>query len=586
MPSVQPLNSQDPTAVGGHRLIGRLGAGGQGVVYLGESPSGERVAVKLLRFGGDARERRYFAKELAAARKVDPFCTARILAADVEGDLPYIVSEFIDGPPLRQVVREDGPLHGSALHRLAIGTATALVAIHQADVVHRDLKPANVLLGPDGPRVIDFGVAHVVDATLSGHVTGTPAFMAPEQLRNEPPGRAADMFAWGGTIVYAATGRAPFGEDHLGAVVSRIQHAEPDLGDLDGPLREIAAACLDKDPTRRPSARQALSWLLGEEDRRSPGEDGLRSSGGEGLRPGDEEGLWSAGGEDRRSVGGEGVRSAGGENRWSVGGKRTAADESLSGDPGLRAEKAGPGATISVTEPGSASADGSRREDDGWSTVSGTPLRIRRPARTLLAAGGAVACVAALAVAATTLLPGRSRPGHARTSPSPTHAANLTWFDTLGLPLPTGWTVADTGTGRHVLTEPCTKPKEEFFEASCTGFWVMGAKQITLGSEGFGSYQAGHRMYYPSSGAESCPGRPSTFIVTPQKPTFTEQRQIGGRPATYSEYVVDCVDQSDPHKTADGYSEREWYVPDRQVLIIDVSSDPNVPDVLAKASWR
>src|SRR4051794_6183447 len=122
MPSAQPLNSHDPAAVGGYRLIGRLGAGGQGVVFLGESPSGERVAVKILRFGGDERERRYFAKELAAARMVDPFCTARILAADVEGDLPYIVSEFIDGPSLRQVVREDGPLRGSALHRLAIGT--------------------------------------------------------------------------------------------------------------------------------------------------------------------------------------------------------------------------------------------------------------------------------------------------------------------------------------------------------------------------------------------------------------------------------------------------------------------------------
>ncbi|WP_460341133.1 serine/threonine-protein kinase [Actinoallomurus acanthiterrae] len=564
MPSAQPLNSLDPAAVGGYRLIGRLGAGGQGVVYLGESPSGERVAVKLLRFGGDARERRYFAKELAAARKVDPFCTARILDADVEGDLPYIVSEFIDGPSLRQVVREDGPLRGSVLHRLAIGTATALVAIHQADVVHRDFKPANVLLGPDGPRVIDFGVAHVVDATISGHVIGTPAFMAPEQLRNEPPGRATDMFAWGGTLVYAATGRPPFGEDHLGAVVSRIQHMPPDLGDFNGPLREIAAACLDKDPARRPSARQALSWLLGEEGPRSYGGEALRSSGEQGQRASGKGGGRSSGEDDRRSPGGE----------------RRAGDEPLPGDSGMAAL----GATMSVTVPGSAPAHRSGPEEGGWSTVLGaTPPR---RARTLLAVGGVVVCVAALAVAAATLLPGRSRRGHAPISPSPTPAANLTWLDTLGLPLRTGWTVADTGTGRHVLTRPCAKPKADFFETTCTGFWVMGPKQISLASEGFGSYRAGRQMYYPSSGAEPCPGLPSAFIVTPQKPSFTESRQIGGHPATYSEYVVDCVDQADPKKTVNGYTEREWYVADRQVLIVDVASDPDVPDVLAKASWR
>ncbi|WP_433173888.1 serine/threonine-protein kinase [Actinoallomurus sp. CA-150999] len=575
MPSAQPLNSQDPAAVGGYRLIGRLGAGGQGVVFLGESPSGERVAVKLLRFGGDARERRYFVKELAAARKVDPFCTARILDADVEGDLPYIVSEFIDGPSLRQVVREDGPLRGSALHRLAIGTATALVAIHQADVVHRDFKPANVLLGPDGPRVIDFGVAHVVDATISGHVTGTPAFMAPEQLRNEPPGRATDMFAWGGTIVYAATGRAPFGEDHLGAVVSRIQHVPPDLGDLDGPLREIAAACLDKDPARRPSARQALSWLLGEEVPRSPGDEGSRSPG--------EEHLLSLSEEGPRSPSDEGRRSPGQQDRRSPGGER-AAGEALPWDPRRRTEEAALDATMSVTAPGPAPTDRSGREEGGWSAVAGaTPPRRRR---TLLAAGSAVVCVAALAVAAATLLPGRFRPGRARTSPSPTPAANLTWFDTLGLPLRTGWTVADTGTGRHVLTRPCAKPKEGFFETTCTGFWVMGPKQISRASEGFGAYQAGRRMYYPSSGAEPCPGLPSAFIVTPQKPRFTESRQIGGRPATYSEYVVDCVDQANPQETVNGYTEREWYVADRQVLIVDVDADPDIPGVIAKASWR
>ncbi|MCO6009695.1 serine/threonine protein kinase [Actinoallomurus purpureus] len=541
MPSVQPLNSRDPDVVGGHRLLGRLGAGGQGVVYLGASPSDERVAVKLLRFGGDARERRYFAKELAAARKVDPFCTARILAADVEGDVPYIVSEFIDGPSLRQVVREDGPLRGSPLHRLAIGTATALVAIHQAGVVHRDFKPANVLLGPDGPRVIDFGVAHVADATLSGHVTGTPAFMAPEQLQNEPPGRAADMFAWGGTIVYAATGRAPFGEDNLGAVVSRIQHVAPDLGGLDGPLRDLAAACLDKDPARRPSARQALSWLLGEEGRRSFG-----------------------------------------EGRTAEG---TPADPAPGGPPG----PADPGSTVSVTAPrpgpDGAGTDRVLPADAGtaWTEPESAGAGRRARARVPLAIGAGVAAVAVLAAVTAALLPPGSRPRHRGATATP---PNLTWFDTLGLPLRTGWTVADTEDGRHVLTERCTDPKMLFFETQCAGFWVMGPNQIGTAMNGDGSYRAGRRMYYPASDVEPCPGLPEDFIVEPQKPVLTEQRQIGGRPATYSEYAVDCVDQANPHKTVSGYTEREWYVADRQILVIDVGSTPDLPDVLAKASWR
>ncbi|MEV5748794.1 serine/threonine-protein kinase [Actinoallomurus sp. NPDC052308] len=535
MPSLRPLTSQDPPEVAGYRLLGRLGEGGQGVVCLGESRSGERVAVKLLRSAGDARERRYFAKELAAARKVDPFCTARILAADVEGEVPYIVSEFIDGPSLRQVVGESGPLRGSALHRLAIGTATALVAIHQAEVVHRDFKPANVMMGPDGPRVIDFGVAHVVDATLSGNITGTPAFMAPEQLRNEPPGRAADMFAWGGTIVYAATGRPPFGQDHIGAVVSRIQHAPPDLGDLQGPLRVIAAACLDKDPARRPSARQALAWLLGEEPLPSPG----RGTAGPALR----------------------------------------------GNPGP--VPGAPGAAPSVTMPSAHPYDTTR---EPYGPGGPTAPRSRSGGRTALLVGAGAVVVAALVAVAVTLVPWNAGAGRARKptpTPTPTPPANLTWFDTLGLPLRAGWTVVDTEfSGKHVLTDRCTDPKAEFFRTPCIGFWVMGPKQISTAAHGFGTYLAGRQMYYPASDVEPCPNFPEDFIVAPKKPVVTEQRQIGGRPATYSEYAVSCAEQGGAHRTTTGYTEREWYIADRQVLIVDVTSNPDLPDVLSKAYWH
>ncbi|MBA9003912.1 protein kinase domain-containing protein [Thermomonospora cellulosilytica] len=273
-PQPRPLRPNDPREIGGYALVGRLGEGGQGTVYLGRSDSGRQVAVKVLRAdleeGSDAR--RYLDRELAAVRRVAPFCTARIITIDVDGDQPYVVSEYIDGPSLQRQVAEQGPLHGDELLRLAIGTATALAAIHQAGVVHRDLKPANVLLGPDGPRVIDFGIARPLDATSAtmSAAVGTPAYMAPEQLAAGSAGPPLDMFAWGCTMAFAANGVPPFGNDSIPAVMQRILHGEPALGALGGPLRDLVAACLDKDPARRPTALQALTALLGGGEHRDP----------------------------------------------------------------------------------------------------------------------------------------------------------------------------------------------------------------------------------------------------------------------------------------------------------------------------
>ncbi|WP_327090593.1 serine/threonine protein kinase [Nonomuraea sp. NBC_01738] len=257
MPPIEPLREGDPTAIGPYRLAGRLGAGGQGVVYLGQGPDGRPVAVKVLR-EGLAGER--FAKEIEAARRVEPFCIAQVLDASPVGR-PYIVTEYIEGPSLQQAGRH----HGADLQRLAVATATALAAIHQAGIVHRDFKPANVLLGRGGPRVIDFGIARSVaaGATVSSGVMGTPAYMAPEQLAGEAVGPAADVFAWASVIVFAATGSPPFGEDTLPAVINRILHNEPQLGDLAPPLRGVVLECLAKDPARRPSMREVLLRLLG-----------------------------------------------------------------------------------------------------------------------------------------------------------------------------------------------------------------------------------------------------------------------------------------------------------------------------------
>ncbi|MFI0369052.1 protein kinase [Actinomadura sp. 1N219] len=261
-----PLQAHDPAAVGGYRLVARLGEGGQGVVYLAEDPDGRRVAVKCLkvRLDGDAKARERFAAEVAAAKRVAEFCTARVLDADLDGSVPYLVSEFVDGVSLLRAVRQGGVRTGADLERLAIGTATALVAIHQAKVVHRDFKPGNVLLSAQGPRVVDFGISRVLEGAGedSSQVVGTPAYMAPELFAGGRAGPAVDVFAWGCTVVFAATGRSPFAAATIEAVMRRISDDEPDLGDLRGRLRDLVVRCLDKDPARRPDSEDLLLGLL------------------------------------------------------------------------------------------------------------------------------------------------------------------------------------------------------------------------------------------------------------------------------------------------------------------------------------
>ncbi|GAA2629884.1 serine/threonine-protein kinase [Actinomadura fulvescens] len=276
------LEPDDPERLGRYELTGRLGEGGQGVVYAGRGPDGGEVAVKLLRtqVARDPKARERFVRELGFAERVAEFCTARVLEADIQGDQPYIVSEFVPGPSLYELVRDEGPRTGAALQRLAIGTATALAAIHQAGVVHRDFKPPNVLMSEDGPRVIDFGIAKALDgtSTMTSQVVGTPAYMAPEQVSGQEPGTWTDMFAWGATILFAATGRSPFGADTVPAVMHRILHVNPDTSALPQPLAGLVTACLAKEPAHRPTATHVLLALLGL-----------------GTAPGDADGLLAAG---------------------------------------------------------------------------------------------------------------------------------------------------------------------------------------------------------------------------------------------------------------------------------------------------
>ncbi|MFI6323740.1 serine/threonine-protein kinase [Nonomuraea sp. NPDC050556] len=256
----------DPERLGSYWLAGRLGAGGQGIVYDAYDERGDRYAVKVLHGGVSAQ----LAKEAQAAQQVASFCTVKIVDVRLDGAPPYIVSEFVEGPSLRQAVEERGAYQGDALRRLATALATALAAVHEAGVVHRDLKPENVLLAPDGPRVIDFGVARTAEMSLTttGFVAGTPTYMAPEVFTGKRAGPPADVFAWGGVVLYAATGVDPFQAESLGGVMHRVLTVDPDLSAIDAPLRDLLKDALAKDPEQRPAAKDLLMRLL-----QSPGTD-------------------------------------------------------------------------------------------------------------------------------------------------------------------------------------------------------------------------------------------------------------------------------------------------------------------------
>ncbi|GAA2594787.1 hypothetical protein GCM10010435_87260 [Winogradskya consettensis] len=258
------LTNYDPRRAGRYRLVGRLGRGGQGTVYLGEDEDGGFAAVKVLNVDVrlDARARERFLREIAAARQVASFCTAQILDVDVDGDPPYVASEFIEGRNLGDEVTRHGPLHGTRLERMAISTITALAAIHQAGVVHCDFKPGNVVCGPDGARVIDFGIARAAGDAGHSTVVGSPSYMSPERYANAGVGPPADVFAWAATVAYAASGEPPFGTDSMPAIMNRVLNEAPRLPGLGSALDELLRDCLRKDPGARPQAREALLRLV------------------------------------------------------------------------------------------------------------------------------------------------------------------------------------------------------------------------------------------------------------------------------------------------------------------------------------
>ena len=253
-----------PDRLGPYRLLDRIGEGGMGVVYLARDPEQRSVAVKVLRpaVAGDPNARRRLAREVETMRRVRSPFVAEVLDTDVSSETPYIVTRYVPGRTLDEVVTQEGPLSGSRLIRVAAGLADALAAIHAAGVVHRDLKPGNVMLMNGDPVVIDFGIAQALDSTrltMTGMFMGTPGYLSPEVIEGQNSTSFSDVHAWGATVAFAATGRPPFGTGSYETIFYRIVNGQPDLSGVPAPMAELLAAALRRDPAQRPAAIQLRS---------------------------------------------------------------------------------------------------------------------------------------------------------------------------------------------------------------------------------------------------------------------------------------------------------------------------------------
>ncbi|MEY9858223.1 serine/threonine protein kinase [Catenulispora sp. GAS73] len=265
---MKPLGLSDPRRIGPYRIFAQLGRGGMGRVFLAGAPDGRLVALKLVHVQHveEPGFRERFRREVAASRRVSGAYTAPVVDADVETEIPWLVTVFVPGPSLREAIDAAGPLPADTAVRLAAGLATALGEIHAVGLVHRDLKPSNVLLAADGPRVIDFGVARVTDGNTSelthtGWLVGSPGYMSPEQAESKPLTPASDIFSLGAVVYMACTGTEPFMGASTPATLYNVVHAEPDLEAAPEQLRAVLAACLAKDPAARPTPEQVLAQL-------------------------------------------------------------------------------------------------------------------------------------------------------------------------------------------------------------------------------------------------------------------------------------------------------------------------------------
>jgi eukaryotic-like serine/threonine-protein kinase len=382
---VSELQPGDPQSIGPYRLVGQLGQGGMGRVYLGVSPGGRPVAVKAIRaeLAADSDFRRRFGREVAAARRVSGVFTAQVVDADIDGPVAWMATAYVPGPSLEEAVDTHGPLPETSLLALAAGLAESLNAIHVASVVHRDLKPSNVLLAEDGPRVIDFGISRAAESTMltqAGLVVGSPGFMSPEQAMGHEVGPPSDVFNFGAVLSFAATGQGPFGTGTTMALLYRVVHGTPDLEHVPTTVRPLVERCLAKDAAQRPTA----GGLLAEIGDLQPGgnwlPESLTRTFAAGAVPGTPSGsafAWSHPG-----VSASGPVLAGSDPALAGSGPAAAASGPSAAAPGVV-----PGPELAATQTVGAEAEGSTR--DNWpqatagsaltATAGGMPPRSTPP---------------------------------------------------------------------------------------------------------------------------------------------------------------------------------------------------------------
>ncbi len=317
MPALESL----PGKVGPYRVVEKVGEGGMGVVYLARDVRGREVAVKVLgpAVVGDPSARARLSREVETMRRVRSPFVAEVLDADTDGRAPYIVTRFVLGRTLDEVVKQDGPLRGAALQRFAAGLAHALAEIHAAGVVHRDLKPGNVMLSAGDPVIIDFGIAHIADATKltqTGIVMGTPGYLAPEVIQGEVSSPASDVHAWGATVAFAATGQAPFGTGTFQTIFFRVLNGQAQLTGVPGALMPLVAAALSPGPRNRPTA-QLLAVQCARADMNAPAPPTMTMMGSPpavGVPP-----AWAPGGTLVEPNGTGGGNAGAGQPPWPAG---------------------------------------------------------------------------------------------------------------------------------------------------------------------------------------------------------------------------------------------------------------------------
>ena len=590
-----PLAPGDPAAIGPFRLVGRVGAGGMGAVYGALDAAGRHVALKVVhpRHAADPVFREQFVREAALLARVDALCAPAFLGAEPHAEQPWMATEFVPGRTLSGHVRERGVLTGDQLLSFAAGTAEALAAVHGAGIVHRDVKPANVILAPTGPTLLDFGIARdTQDTTAEAGVFGTPGWIAPERLRGVSSDPRSDMFAWGGLVVYAATGHGPFGTGDTATLLARTRGAEPDLEGVPDELRPLVARALDRDPGARPGAAEALAETLALTGTAVPTREAARERLGALLAA-----TWT---------GFEAVRGAG---PW------VAVAGSVALLSGSSAAVAGGGAAGGAAAATAGTAGSSAAFTASATVTAGTVAGMGKATAALVA----VATTAAVATGG--WVGGRLYDGEpvwpfggeeTATVEETEPEGDRVEFRGMSLTLPEGWTSELVEDEFGIFSEPGPYTTEEWLvlrpggqeacDATASTDWlhtgcrhikVFGPAGIEYGGEGYSPMTEsaaadGSYGFNPGSNPTACPeGVPtSTVDQAVDREWDRGTRDAGGVEAAYAEGASFCVNPVDGDTSPVlQFGQRLWLMEEQGILVVDNYGIGAFDAVLADAAW-